>query len=79
MDYPYVRAFMNYVGVPEAQINDTIERCRELGAPQDVIHFERGSDGEWLTATKILDGQPDNAATLAPREVLAKAKFPNRS
>ena len=45
-DYPYMRAWCDFVGYQPSLIQSQVERARELKAPQDVL--EESGPGQWL-------------------------------
>jgi hypothetical protein len=45
-DYPYMRAWCDFVGYQPSLIQSQVDRARELNAPQDVL--EESGPGQWL-------------------------------
>lgn len=45
-DYPYMRAWCDFVGYQPSLIQSQVDRARKLNAPQDVI--EECGPGQWL-------------------------------
>lgn len=45
-DYPYMRAWCDFVGYQPSLIKSQVERARELKAPHDVL--EESGPGQWL-------------------------------
>ena len=45
-DYPYMRAWCDFVGYQPTMIQSQVERARKLNAPHDVL--EENGPGRWL-------------------------------
>jgi len=45
-DYPYMRAWCDFVGYQPSLIQSQVDRARELNAPHDVL--EESAPGQWL-------------------------------
>lgn len=72
-DYPYIRAWGEYLGSLPSNINLLVEEAQEDGAPHDAY---TKLDGQWLTVDELAHPQARKALGLQPltmTRVLAEA------